>query len=463
MRSRRDLTDDGGLRVPRRTLGVAGLLLLTFLPTRATTQQPTEPYEWNSVPIVGGGFVTGIVFHPTAPDVRYVRTDIGGAYRWDAAAERWRPLLDWLPYEDRNLMGIESLAVDPADPDRVYLAAGTYTAPEVPDGAVLRSADGGRTFRRADLPVKFGGNENGRGNGERMAVDPNDGRVLYLGPRHAGLWRSEDHGESWSPVSSFPDVREAPKDEAADLRGLRGGRGGVVAVLFDPASGVEGGRSAVIYAAASLKGRSNLFRSTDAGATWSAVPGQPVENRPTRMVLAGDGTLYLSYGSEPGPSPMHDGAVWKLNTRTGEWTDITPERPVPDGGRGFGYAAVAVDATDPTAILVSTFGRPGGEELYRSTDGGRTWAGLFHGDGAGARLDASAAPYVMATGIHWLFDVEIDPSDPDHAMFTTGYGGWETFDLTNADRGEPTTWTLFTPGIEETVALDLLAPPGPVQ
>lgn len=171
----------------------------------AVAQEPPVPYVWDNVVIGGGGFVTGIVFHPTEPGVRYARTDIGGAYRWDAAGGRWEPLLDWLPYEDRNLMGVESIAVDPGDPARVYLALGTYTAPDAPAGAVLRSADGGRSFRRTDLPVKFGGNENGRGNGERMAVDPNDGRVIYLGTRHAGLWRSRDRGATWSRVESFPE------------------------------------------------------------------------------------------------------------------------------------------------------------------------------------------------------------------------------------------------------------------
>jgi hypothetical protein len=71
-------------------------------------------YIWKSVQIVGGGFVDGVIFHPTAAGVRYARTDMGGAYRWDAAAKRWQPILDWVPYKDLNLMGVESIAVDPA-------------------------------------------------------------------------------------------------------------------------------------------------------------------------------------------------------------------------------------------------------------------------------------------------------------------------------------------------------------
>ena len=97
----------------------------------------------------------------------------------------------------------------PNDAKRVYLACGTYTNERTPNGAILRSADGGRTFERTDVPFKFGGNEDGRGNGERMVVDPMDGRVLLLGTRHGGLWRSQDRGVSWTRVASFPDVTEA--------------------------------------------------------------------------------------------------------------------------------------------------------------------------------------------------------------------------------------------------------------
>ena len=425
----------------------------------ASDRKPvSEAYAWKNVQLVGGGFVTGIVFHPTAKDVRYCRTDIGGAYRWNAGTKRWEPVLDWLRYEDLNLMGVESVALDPADPDRVYLSCGTYTNAGTPNGAILRSTDRGRSFQRADVPFKMGGNENGRGNGERLAVDPNDGRVLFLGTRHAGLWRSGDAGATWARVDGFPNVEEVlppkPPDEPPWVQ--RGGSG-VVFVVFDPRSGRRGTPSSTLYVGVSLMGRDNLFRSRDGGRTWQAVPGQPTAYRPNHAVLASDDTLYVSYGTNPGPWRMEDGGVWKLDTRSGAWIDITPEKPT--ARKPFGYAAVAVDARDPRVLIASTFGHPAGhgeDEIFRSTDAGKTWKPVF---AAGASYDFSLAPYVSVTPIHWLFDVEIDPFDSNHALFTTGYGGYETFDLGDVDAGRPTKWSVMSSGIEETVALDLLSPP----
>jgi len=448
----------------------AELFLLTLLVTQAAAGQipKQETYSWKSVQIVGGGFVDGIVFHPTANGIRYARTDMGGAYRWDAARNRWQPILDWVPYKDLNLMGVESIAVDPADSKRVYLACGTYTNPRTPNGAILRSDDRGQSFQRTDVPFKFGGNEDGRGNGERLTVDPQDGRILYLGTRHDGLWRSTDRGANWARVESFPDVTEPVPPPPAPIPGETPEQhrrrmpvtgSGIVFVKFIPMAGSQGSRSAseTIYVGVSLMGRPNLFASTDGGATWREVANAPSKYRPTRAAFSSDGFLYIAYGTAPGPSRMTDGAVWKLNTSTGEWTDVTPDHPIA-GSREFGYAAVSVDAQHPRTLIASSFGRPGssgGEDIFRSTDGGASWKPIF---ASGGVYDYTLAPYVKSTPIHWLFDIEIDPTNSDHAVFTTGYGGWETFDLTAADRGKPTHWSILASGIEETVALQLDSP-----
>ncbi len=292
---------------------------------------------------------------------------MGGAYRWDDAAHRWQPLLDWVPYKDLNLMGVESLAVDPSDPTRVYLACGTYTNTSAPNGAILRSADRGRTFQRTNVPFKFGANEDGRGNGERLAVDPQDGRILYLGTRHDGLWRSRDRGATWTRVANFPDVTEAVPPPPGPVPGetpeqhwqrmpIHGS--GVVFIQFVPATGQSHTATQTIYVGVSLMNRPNLFFSRDAGKTWEPVPDAPPQYRPNRAALSSEGFFYISYGTAPGPSRMTDGAVWKLNTRTGAWTDVTPEHPV-RGSKEFGYAAVAVDADHPQTLIASTFGRPG--------------------------------------------------------------------------------------------------------
>jgi hypothetical protein len=88
-------------------------------------------------------------------------------------------------------------------------------------------------------------------------------------------------------------------------------------------------------------------------------------------------------------------------------------------------------------------------------DGGKSWNKVFAGGGT---FDYSLAPYVKRTGVHWMFDIEIDPANPDHALFTTGYGGHETFNLSDMDKGKPTKWSVMSTGIEETVALELLSP-----
>lgn len=55
---------------------------------------PATPYLWKNVVVVGGGFVSCIITHPTTKGLMYARTDVGGAYRWNDQAKRWIPITD---------------------------------------------------------------------------------------------------------------------------------------------------------------------------------------------------------------------------------------------------------------------------------------------------------------------------------------------------------------------------------
>ena len=413
------------------------------------------PYRWNNVAIGGGGFVTGLVFHPAEKGLAYARTDVGGAYRWEAAGKRWVALTDWIGVEDANLTGIESLAIDPSDPERVYLAAGTYTNPKVGNGAILRSQDRGRTFLRTDLPFKLGGNELSRGNGERLAVDPNDGRVLLFGTRRDGLWRSEDRGARWSKVESFPAIATSPAASAQGWNRVQ--QIGIVFVEFDAGSGRAGQSTPRIYAGVSTQ-ETSLYVSDDAGRNWKAVQGQPVGLRPNHMARGSDGAYYLSYADLPGPDKMSDGAVWKYVPATGAWTDITPAPQSTDTEKdGFGWGAVTVDPQNPKTLLASTFTRYGPhDDIYRSTDGGVTWQPLF----PRSDFDHSVSRWTADHTPHWMADIEINPFDSNEAMFVTGYGIWASRNLTAFDDGTSRVqWWFKNTYLEETVPLDLISPP----
>jgi hypothetical protein len=157
------------------------------------------PYHWSNVVVGGGGFAPGILFSPAAKGLAYLRTDMGGAYRWDEGRKAWLPLMDG--FAEGSYYGVESIAPDPSDPGRVYAAVGmSWRSP----AAILRSEDRGAHWQVVDVPFRMGGNENGRGLGERLAVDPHAPATLLFGSRHDGLWRSDDRGLTWRRDTAFP-------------------------------------------------------------------------------------------------------------------------------------------------------------------------------------------------------------------------------------------------------------------
>lgn len=409
------------------------------------------PYAWRNVVITGGGFVTGIIPHPAERNLIYVRTDVGGAYRLDSVSRVWIPITEWIHQDDWTYTGIESLGLDPTDPDRIYLAAGSYVNDWSGNGAILRSADRGATWQITPMPFKFGGNDHGRSNGERIAVDPASPNILYVGSRLDGLWRSADHGATWAQVTGFP----IPEDTE---------NVGINVVVFLPAAKPAAGEAAssatpspVIYAATSSP-TGPLWRSADAGVTWALVPGQPLGLRPHQAKFGPDGWLYLTYGDNAGPNGLTDGAVWKYHPATGTWTDITPLKPS-DGDR-FGYAGLGLDAQNPGTLVVSTLCRwAHHDELFRSTDGGSTWKRVSPTatyDEKGVHFLRWGKPKVDLG--HWIGDLEIDPFNPDRVLYVTGMTVWGTDNLTDLDRGKPTHWVVRAQGIEETVINELVSP-----
>src|SRR5258708_31082322 len=95
--------------------------LVADLGVAAAGEDNDSRYRWRNVEIVGGGYVPGIIFNESEPGLVYARTDIGGAYRWEPHFNRWTPLLDWVGADEWGLTGVDSIATDPVDPDRVYV------------------------------------------------------------------------------------------------------------------------------------------------------------------------------------------------------------------------------------------------------------------------------------------------------------------------------------------------------
>lgn len=401
---------------------------------------PTVPYHWKNVKVGGGGFSPGIVFSRAERGLAYLRTDIGGAYRWDAKARRWIPLQDGIG--ESNYHGIESVAADPRNPDIVYLAAGMYRRGPA---AILRSADRGANWQVVPVPFKMGGNEPGRGLGERLAIDPNNGAILYFGSRHDGLWRSADSGRSWSKVASFPHGgRPAPAERW-------GSNAGVSFVLFDPSS-AKAGKSQTIYAAVADPEGQGLYRSTDGGESWAKVPGGPGAGlMPAKGDISDDGRLVIAYSDGMGPNGVTRGAVWRL--AGGQWTDITPGK----GDGGGGYMAVSLAHGAPGTIAVATM-NASPDTAYVSRDWGETWTDI----GKASRRDIAAAPWLRfdeaeADFGHWIAGLAIDPFDAERIAYTTGATVYATGDW----RGG--LWKPWTEGVEETAIVSLASPTGGAQ
>lgn len=403
-------------------------------------------YAWSQVRTDGGGWVTGMVIHPTEAGLMYVRTDVGGAYRWDAAAGRWHQIMA----AGRGLPagvggGVEAIAVSRLAPGTVLMAV---------DGGIMRSLDRGATWSVATgtTAIDMGPNSEYRWYGERLAVDPQNAQVVWFGSRAEGLWRSTDGGASFSKVAAVPVGLKERKSDGGESNGVAIG---VSWVVIDGAGGTTAGRSSRIYAGVAGAG---IWRSLDGGTTWAAMTGADAPSTgaiPSDAELAPDGTLWLTAKSNwwtSGASLVKaDGGVWRWNPATATWTAFTP------AGGAASYSEIAVDPTTPTRVIVSDQAFT----TYVSTNAGTSWS---YRSANSSTWSAPEAPWIgVTTAVDELWRkwsspgaLCFDPAVSGRLWYAEGFGVWSTDNAT----ANPVVWTNRAQGIEEEVAFAAVHPPG---
>lgn len=448
-----------------KTIGIMAAIVTT-----GAVQSNAEAYDWGNVRFDGGGFMSAILPSPYQKDLIYARTDVGGIYRWNSTTSTWVPLMDQFSENDKGLYGTESFALDPNDPKRIYVLAGTgyFSWGRT---AILRSEDYGTTWDTTYVGTKEGegilahGNGMGRQTGEKLAVDPNMSNIVLCGSRNAGVYKSTDYGKTWNSLYKVA-VSSA---SGSSLNGVNG----VSFVMFDASQGkLADGSTAVIYIGISEK-TDNLQVSKDGGKTWATIKGGPEGLMPHRAKIV-DGDMFITYADGPGPHQISRGAVYKYNIKSGTWTDITPydDNEKEDGSIAHekntsSYGGIAIDPKDKNHIVVSTLGvytgrhvtidekDNYGDRIYVSTDGGKNWTHGQHYNDI-PNIDANGTDWIPGNAIHWAGSLEFDPFNNKKVWVTSGNGIFTTDDIT----AKVPVWKFESKGVEETVPLDIVSIPG---
>lgn len=394
----------------------------------ATARDISDAYDWKPIKIGGGGWVVGMDIHPTQKDLRYVRTDVSGAYRWEPATSAWKQIVtsasmpaDYVGYG--RYLGVDSLVTAPSDPDIAYMAFG---------GQIFRSINRGEKWVSTSFAihnVQMEPNGEGRQEGERLRVDPHSSKIVYFGSIADGLWMTEDAGVVWRKVAAIPEG--SPHH-------------GVNTIVFDGNSGVvvtdEGeAKTKVIYVTVDQVG---IFRSADAGVTWADI----VETGPKKSggirdaEIGPDGTYYVAYDSINGAGT----SIWKRSS-AGIWKDITPQGKQ---GKDRSYCEIATDPSNSLNLVAMS----NGGRCFVSKDQGDDWTTHdFH-------LNSSKIKWLGEQENYWLSvgALAFDPCKSGRLWLAEGFGVWWADDLTP----ENIEWQAESIGIEETCGNDIICPPG---
>jgi photosystem II stability/assembly factor-like uncharacterized protein len=273
---------------------------------------------------------------------RFLYDGVPGTHQWYDGTPH--------PWEFKRVWHLEPSLTDP---DIVYAG--------VEDAALFRSSDGGQTWQELS-------GLRGHGSGSRwqpgaggmclhtILLDSSDAGRIFIAISAAGVFRSDDAGQTWRPINRGLTSQYIP-DPTAEI-------GHCVHRIAMHRSHPE-----VLF----MQKHWDVMRSDNAGDTWHEVSG----NLPTDFGFVIDvhahepETIYVvPIKSDSEHFPL-DGKLRVYRSRTGgnEWEALTKGLPQNDCYVNVLRDAMAVDSLDECGIY---FGTTGGQ-VYASSDAGNTW------------------------------------------------------------------------------------------
>ncbi len=250
-----------------------------------------------------GGIFTLVLDPGSPPDRRtlYAGVTEHGVYRSTDGGLTWEERSQGLPADSRM---IKQIAMDPRNPQRLYLAAGAHYHRDQrrrANGYLAVSDDGGAHWRVTKERVEA----------QCILVDPTDPRRVYAGNRNYSgvdapnaLYRSEDGGSTWSSVP-----QDAFAEDAVSRDGDQGWRAYVSCLAADPTTPglLYAGLTCEAYDTSNGRG---VFVSRDYGFTWKAFPRAGLSNlaigtlvvdpvNPARLYVGTSGNGLFRWGAEP--------------------------------------------------------------------------------------------------------------------------------------------------------------------
>ncbi len=318
------------------------------------------PVKWRSIgPYRGGRSVaaTGVVGDPTT---YYMGTTGGGVWKTDNAGISWRNISDG--YFATGSVG--AVVVAPSDPNVVYVGMGEHAPRGVMthsgDG-VYRSTDAGKTWKRMGLAATR--------HIARIVVHPEDPDIvlvaaqgaLYGPSRERGVFKSRDGGVTWTNVLYVDE------------------RTGAAELSMDPTN------PRILYAAMWEHGRrpwqvisggpgSGLYKSTDGGDSWQRMTNGLPDKMGKMAIAVSPSNPEKVYALIESESDGDERGLYVSTDAGASWSRVTGEPRLVQ--RAWYYIELFVDPMDEDRIYVLS------APALRSDDGGKTWQNLegVHGD-----------------------------------------------------------------------------------